>query len=98
MYYLLFYDVVDGYLERREAVRADHLVYARQARDRGELLLAGALAKPVDRAVLLFAASSATTAEAFARSDPYVQNGLVKQWTVRDWSVVLGDQTLAAPS
>lgn len=98
MYFLLFYDVVDDYLERRESLREEHLVYARQARERGELLLAGALANPVDRAVLMFSAPSATAAEDFARHDPYVKNGLVKQWTVREWSVVIGDNALAALS
>jgi hypothetical protein len=96
MYFLLFYDVVDDYLERREPFRAEHLAYARQARERRELLLAGALANPIDRAVLLFSAPSATTVEGFARSDPYVRNGLVKQWTVREWSVVIGDKSLEA--
>jgi uncharacterized protein YciI len=90
LHYLLFYDVVDGYAERRKAFRGRHLEYARQAILRGELVLGGALANPVDGAVLLFRASSPAVAEAFAAADPYVTNGLVKSWRVREWTTVVG--------
>ena len=66
MHYLLFYDVVDGYAERRLAFRAAHLAHARRAVARGELVLAGALADPVDGAVLLFRGASPDVAKAFA--------------------------------
>ena len=85
--WLLIYELVDDYLERRTALRAEHLELARAAHDRGELLLAGALADPYDRALLVFAAGD--TAQAFARVDPYVTNGLVTSWTVRQWNEVL---------
>jgi uncharacterized protein YciI len=90
MHYLLFYDVVDGYAERRRVFRTRHLEHARQAVARGELVLGGALANPVDGAVLLFRASSPKAAEAFAAADPYVTNGLVKSWRVREWTTVVG--------
>lgn len=90
MHYLLFYDVTDDYLERRGAYRDTHLAYARAALGRGELVLAGALAEPVDAAVLLFRGSSPAVAEAFATHDPYVTYGLVKSWRVREWTTVVG--------
>ena len=90
MHYLLFYDVADGYVERRAAFRAVHLAHAREAVARGELVLGGALADPVDGAVLLFRGSSAAAAERFAAADPYVKNGLVKSWRVREWTTVVG--------
>ena len=90
MYYLLFYDVVDGYVERRQPHRADHLERAQQAVERGELVLGGALANPTDQALLLFRGDSPAIAEAFAAADPYVLNGLVKRWYVREWTVVIG--------
>jgi hypothetical protein len=92
MYYLLFYDVVDDYLERRTKFRELHLKYATQAHERGELILAGALADPVDGAVLVFRGTSPAVAEAFAKGDPYVLNGLVKAWRVRKWMTVIGDK------
>ena len=84
---MLIYELVDDYLERRAALRADHLGLARAAHERGELLLAGALADPFDRALLVF--TGAEAAEAFAGADPYVANGLVTSWTVRQWNEVL---------
>lgn len=91
MHYLLFYDVVADYAERRAAFRAAHLAHARRAVERGELLLGGALANPVDGAVLLFRASSPAVPEAFALADPYVTNGLVTRWRVREWTTVVGE-------
>ncbi|MBI4887511.1 MAG: YciI family protein [Acidobacteria bacterium] len=90
MHYLLFYDVVDDYVTRRAPFRALHLAHAREAVARGELVLGGAFANPPDGAVLLFRGSSPAVAEKFATSDPYVKNGLVRNWRVREWTTVVG--------
>jgi uncharacterized protein YciI len=90
MHYLLFYDVVSDYAERRIPFRAAHLAHAWAAVERGELLLAGALADPVDGAVLLFDAAAQAVVEAFVAADPYVLNGLVTRWRVRPWTTVVG--------
>jgi len=90
MHYLLFYDVVENYAEKRTPFRKDHLAHAKAAVARGELVLAGALANPVDGTVLLFKGSSSAAAEAFAKGDPYVTNGLVTTWRVREWTTVIG--------
>ena len=92
MHYLLFYDVVDGYVEKRTKFRDQHLKYASQAHARGELVMAGALTDPVDGAVLVFRGESPAVAEAFAKADPYVMNGLIKSWRVRKWVTVIGDK------
>ena len=91
MHYLLFYDVVDNYAERRAPFRKDHIAHAKAAFARGELVLAGALANPVDGTVLLFKGDSPAAAEAFAKADPYVTNGLVAKWRVREWTTVIGN-------
>lgn len=90
MHYLLFYDLAPDYLERRGPLRAAHLAQAMAAVERGELVLGGALANPADRAVLLFQGASPAGAEAFAATDPYVLNGLVRRWHVREWTTVVG--------
>jgi uncharacterized protein YciI len=90
MHYLLFYDVVDDYVTRRAPYRAEHIALARAAEARGELVLAGALANPPDGSVLLFRGSSPDAAESFAKNDPYVKNGLVVRWRVREWATVVG--------
>lgn len=91
MHYLLMYDLVSDYLERRAAYRDEHLSLAWAAAERGELVLAGALTEPTDCAVLLFNGDSPAAAEAFARKDPYVLSGLVSRWRVREWTTVVGE-------
>jgi uncharacterized protein YciI len=88
-YNVLEYTLADDYLERREALRADHLALLRAAHERGELLLAGALPDPYDRALLVWTAPREVV-ERFVESDPYVVQGLVTGWTVRPWNVAVG--------
>jgi uncharacterized protein len=95
MHYLLFYELAPDYLERRPAFRARHLMLAWQAHERGELILGGALADPVDQAVLLFQGDSPAVAERFAQADPYVQNGIVTRFRVRPWTTVVGEDAAA---
>ena len=90
VHYLLFYEADGDYAERRTPFRSAHLEYARKAVARGELVLGGALANPVDGAVLLFSGDSPAAAEQFAKSDPYVVNGVVRRWYVREWTTVVG--------
>jgi hypothetical protein len=90
-YYALSYDAVGDFIARRGAYR-EHLKLAREAHARGELLLAGALSDSADAALLVFQGESPAAAEAFARQDPYVRNGLIKRWGVRGWTVVMGNE------
>ena len=88
MHYLLLYEVVDDYVAKRAPFRDQHLALASAAVQQAELLLGGALAEPADGAVLLFRSQAA--AEGFANADPYVHNGLITKWTVRQWNTVAG--------
>jgi len=97
-YYALFYEVVDDFVARRAPFRREHLRLAAEARKRGEIVLAGALAEPADRALIVFHAADKSLAEAFARQDPYVVNGLVKKWEVRPWNVVVGNEPASSSS
>lgn len=90
-YYALIYETADDYVARRAEFREMHLRMAREVRERGELLLAGAFDDPVDRALLVFRVDDKSKVEEFARNDPYVVNGLVKKWEVRCWKVVVGN-------
>jgi uncharacterized protein len=92
MHYLMFYEFVPDYLQRRSQFRNEHLQLAWAAQSRGELLLAGALADPVDGAVLLFSCDTADVPERFAAADPYVLNGLVMRRWVRPWTTVVGEE------
>jgi uncharacterized protein len=90
-HFLLFYDNAADYMERCAPLRRAHLEHAHRAKARGELILAGALANPPDGAVLVFQGETPAIAEAFAKDDPYVVNGLVTAWRVREWTTVVGD-------
>ncbi len=90
IYHVLLYKTVENYVERRAPYRAEHLAYAEAARTHGELFLGGALGDPADAAILVFRGESPSAAEDFARNDPYVKAGLITEWKVRPWTVVIG--------
>ena len=92
-YFALIYYVVDDFVSHRAAFRDAHLRLVGEANRRGELLLAGALGDPVDRALLVFRTQDRSIAEDFARNDPYVINGLVRRWEVQPWAVVVGNDS-----
>jgi uncharacterized protein YciI len=90
VHYLLTYELAPDYLERRGEFRDEHLRRAWEAQQAGDLVLAGALDDPADRAVLVFDCKSAEPVLLFAATDPYVISGLVKSFQVRKWNTVVG--------
>lgn len=90
LHYLLIYDVGPDFIQKRVALRDEHLALAWKAAAAGELLLAGALEEPAEQAFLLFRGSR-EAAQRFAQADPYVRAGLVRQWRVKQWHTVAGD-------
>jgi len=88
-YFVLQYEVVDGFVTKRAAHREEHLRLVHEAHARGDLILAGAVGDPPEGALLVFRSASAHVAEEFARADPYVNQGLVTIWRVRPWGVVV---------
>ena len=94
MHYMLFYELAPDYLERRPQFRGAHLAKAWAAVESGELVLGGVLGTldSPTQAALLFKADSADVPTAFAKTDPYVVNGIVKSWRVRSWNTVVGHE------
>ena len=95
-YFVLHYDVVDDFVNKRMPYRPAHLQEVREANARGELVMAGALSDPA-AAMLVFRGADKSAAENFAKNDPYVKEGLVKRWSVRQWTVVVGQDPSEAP-
>jgi uncharacterized protein len=91
-HYVLIYYMNDDFVERRTPFRPEHLRLVQEAHDRGELLMAGPVGDPIRRAFLVFRGPNASTAEAFAQTDPYVKNRLITRWEVEPWTVVVGGQ------
>lgn len=90
MYYILLYDVVEDFINRRAPYREEHLKLVNEANRRGELAMAGAFSEPVDGAALVFRSPDRAVVARFAEADPYVRKGLVTSWRVRGWNVVVG--------
>jgi uncharacterized protein YciI len=85
---VLFYDYVEDILDRRGPHREGHLERIRAAKERGEVVMAGALGDPAHAAVIVFQETEADEIEAFAQGDPYVQAGLVRDWRIEPWTLV----------
>jgi uncharacterized protein len=93
MHYLLFYEKVPDHAEGEKPLQSAHRAHVLAAVARGDLILGGPLADPLDGAqALLFWAATAATAEAFAAADPYVVHGIVNRWRVRPWQTVVGKE------
>ena len=86
MHYLLFYEASGDYVTKRAKFRSEHLAEAWKAARRGELVLGGAFANPVDGAVLLFNGSMDRYLRALDQSDGKVL-----------WQTRLGSQVFGAP-
>lgn len=91
-YYILNYSLAENYLQERGQYRAEHLGMAKEAAEKGELVLGGAMDDPADEAILIFRGEDESIARQFAENDPYVKNGLIKEWTVRKWNAVVGSK------
>jgi uncharacterized protein len=88
MYYALFYKTVENYVERRQPFRELHLAHAQKYKDDGSLVMGGAFGDTADGALIIFEGDE-RIAKAFAENDPYVINGLITEWKVRKWNVVI---------
>ena len=90
-YYILVYKTTDNYIEKRAPFRDDHLGLAEHYNKRYGLIMAGAMDDPADEALLVFKGENDEAARAFVNNDPYVKNGLIKEWYIRKWNVVIGN-------
>lgn len=89
-HFVLFYDYPGDFRERRTPHRPAHIAHANASSARDELQIGGAFVDDPPLGMLLFKGESAAVAEDFARADPYVANGVVTSWRVREWVTVVG--------
>jgi uncharacterized protein YciI len=57
--------------------------------------MGGAFEDPADEALNIFRCEDKNIPEYFAKTDPYVLNGLITEWRVRHWSEVVQEKILA---
>ena len=87
MKYVMFYEnAPDGIAKARELFPA-HRARLDDFHARGLLLMAGPLLNPTDTAIGIF--TSREAAEAFIEDDPFVLNGVIARWSIREWNEVL---------
>jgi uncharacterized protein len=89
-YFAIIYHLVDDYMSRRGQFREEHLKLAKELNERGEMILAGAFSDPPDKSLLIFRVADKSVIENFVKNDPYVKNGLIAKWEIREWTVVIG--------
>jgi uncharacterized protein len=86
----LKYDYVPDILAKRDPYRAEHLAAAKKKAEEGKLVIAGALAEPVDGACFIFKGMTTAEVEGFVKSDPYFKAGLITAYAVRPYLAVAG--------
>jgi len=89
MKYVLFYESADDVGSKAPAHFPAHRARVDAFHARGDLLLVGTFAN-VQRDGAMSVFTSREAAEEFARDDPFVLNGVVRDWRVLDWDEVLG--------
>lgn len=85
---VLFYEYVEGMLEKRGPHRDRHLALIEQWTASGRLVLAGAFGDPPQGALLAFDVGDPAELEEFLGADPYMQAGLVAGHRIEPLNVV----------
>jgi uncharacterized protein YciI len=89
VHHALFYDYVEDVVERRAPLREAHLAWARQWKDDGRIVMAGALGSPPYGALFAFRVDDPAQIDEFVAGDPYVEGGIVTGHRVVPWNVVI---------
>jgi uncharacterized protein YciI len=87
MKYLLFYEPVEDVLAKAPPHFPAHSARLDEFHARGELLMVGTFADPQEGSMSIF--STREAAEEFVREDPFVLNGVIRDWRIREWDEVL---------
>ena len=82
MKYILLYGAATD-LDRARQHFPEHRAAWKEFQDRGELLMIGPFSSPDQGAMGIFTTREA--AEQFLRRDPFVREGVVKEWELREW-------------
>lgn len=85
---VLFYESADDVASRAPAHFPAHRQRLEEFHARGLLLMVGTFANPQDEGSMAIFTSRAN-AEDFVADDPFVINGVVRRWYIRDWNEVL---------
>jgi uncharacterized protein len=85
---VVFYESADDVGERAPLHMDEHVTWFTSFHERGELLMVGTFADPAKDGAMCILKDRAS-AEAFAAGDPFVTNGVVKSYTIKEWKEIL---------
>jgi uncharacterized protein YciI len=85
---VLFYETAEDLLPKAQLHYPAHRARLDVFHGQGTLLLVGTFADPREGAMAVFTTRAA--AEEFAREDPFVLNGVVSRWYIREWNEIYG--------
>ena len=88
MKYVVFYESADEVLTKAAAHFAAHVARGREFHSRGSLLMYGPFGDP-QREGSMAVFTSREAAEEFVEGDPFVLNGVVRDWHIREWDEAL---------
>jgi uncharacterized protein len=74
--------------EQRLAVRPEHREYVQRLHADGKVRMSGPLADETG-AILVYEAADEDAARALVAQDPYVEAGVVRELSLREWNVVV---------
>lgn len=84
MKYVLLYESADDVLEKAPAHFEAHSARGMEFHERGSLLMYGPFGDPQrEGSMAVFRTREA--AQEFAQGDPFVLNGVVRAWEIREW-------------
>ena len=88
--FVLQYHYVDNMLQKRDPFRAGHLAHADHHIEQGYLMAGGGFLPDIKRGMLLFRCDNREIVENFAKNDPFVKGGLVTNFEIHDWGILVG--------
>jgi uncharacterized protein len=96
MKYVVFYEAGDDVAAKAPVHFPAHRAWYQEFHRRGQLLMIGPFASVRDGAMGVF--TSREAAEEFVGGDPFIRNGVVSGWFIREWNEALVPADGAADS
>ncbi len=88
MKYVLLYEPADNVLDKAPAHFQTHSERLGEFHRRGTLLMVGTFGEPQEQGSMAIF-TSREAAEEFVAEDPFVLNGVVRRYEIREWDEVL---------
>lgn len=88
MKYVVFYESADDVAAKAPAHFPAHRARLDEFAGRGTLIMVGTFGNPQDEGSMAIF-TTRDDAEEFVRGDPFVLNGVVRAWHIREWNEIL---------